>query len=40
MLKHKTRHNDIKTTLHYTPVGNRILENIKSQLDALNLKDE
>lgn len=33
-------HNDIKTTLRYTHVSNRTLENIKSPFDALNLKHE
>jgi len=31
-------HSDIKTTLRYTHVSNRTLENIKSPFDALNLK--
>ena len=33
-------HNDIKTTLRYTHVSNRTLENIKSPFDYLNLKNE
>ena len=33
-------HNDIKTTLRYTHVSNRTLENIKSPFDNLNLKNE
>lgn len=33
-------HNDIKTTLRYTHVSNRTLENIKSPFDALNLKSK
>lgn len=32
-------HNDIKTTLRYTHVSNRTLENIKSPFDNLNLPD-
>ena len=31
-------HNDIKTTLRYTHVSNRTIENIKSPFDALNLE--
>ena len=31
-------HNDLKTTLRYTHVSNRTLENIKSPFDSLNLK--
>ena len=30
-------HNDIRTTLRYTHVSNRTIENIKSPFDALNL---
>jgi integrase/recombinase XerD len=33
-------HNDIKTTLRYTHVSNRTIENIVSPFDQLNLKDE
>ena len=33
-------HNDIKTTLRYTHVSNRTLENIKSPFDNLNLKND
>ena len=33
-------HNDIKTTLRYTHVSNRTLENIVSPFDQLNLKKE
>lgn len=33
-------HNDIKTTLRYTHVSNRTLENIRSPFDNLNLKNE
>ncbi|MFN8355867.1 MAG: tyrosine-type recombinase/integrase [Spirosomataceae bacterium] len=33
-------HNDLKTTLRYTHVSRRTLENIKSPFDALNLKNE
>ena len=33
-------HNDIKTTLRYTDVSNRTLENIKSPFDNLNLNNE
>jgi integrase len=32
-------HNDIKTTLRYTHVSNRTLENIKSPFENLNLKN-
>jgi integrase/recombinase XerD len=32
-------HNDIKTTLRYTHVSQRTLENIKSPFDDLNIKD-
>ena len=33
-------HNDLKTTLRYTHVSQRTLENIKSTFDALHLKKE
>lgn len=33
-------HNDIKTTLRYTYVSKRTIENIKSPFDQLNLKKE
>lgn len=33
-------HNDIKTTLRYTHVSNRTIENIVSPFDQLNLIDE
>lgn len=33
-------HNDLKTTLRYTHVSKRTIENIKSPFDALNLKKE
>lgn len=33
-------HNDLKTTLRYTHVSKRSLENIKSPFDALNLKNK
>ncbi len=33
-------HNDIKTTLRYTHVSNRTIQNIVSPFDNLNLKDE
>ena len=33
-------HNDLKTTLRYTHVSKRTLENIKSPFDSLNLKKE
>ncbi len=33
-------HNDIQTTLRYTHVSNRTLENIKSPFDKLNLKKD
>lgn len=33
-------HNDLQTTLRYTHVSKRTLENIKSPFDALNLKKE
>lgn len=33
-------HNDLKTTLRYTHVSNRTLENIKSPFDALNIKKD
>lgn len=33
-------HNDLKTTLRYTHVSKRTIENFKSPFDALNLKKE
>ena len=33
-------HNDLKTTLRYTHVSNRTLENIVSPFDQLNLKKD